>query len=67
MVSLRFFAVIGIVFLSIQIPVKIVQEAVHFLFDLDRDVVVEGDVVLGLNGRATHESEDRKDESQSCS
>ena len=67
MVSLRFFAVFGIVFLSIQIPVKIVQEAVHFLFYLDRDVVIEGDVVFGLNGRATHESEDRKDERQSCS
>ena len=66
MVSLRFFAVIGIVFLGFDIAVQIVQEAVHFLFDLDRNVVVEGDVVLGLNGRATHGSEDCKDESQSC-
>lgn len=67
MVSLRFFAVIGIVFLGFDIAVQIVQEAVHFLFDLDRDVVVEGDVVLCLNGRATHESEDRKDKRNSCS
>jgi hypothetical protein len=67
MVSLRFLAVFGIVFLSIQIPIKVVQEAVHFLFDFDRDVVVEGDVVLSLNGRATHECQDRKDERQSRS
>tara|TARA_B100000579_G_C22625640_1_gene754060 strand:- start:139 stop:342 length:204 start_codon:yes stop_codon:yes gene_type:complete len=66
MVSLRFFAVIGIVFLGFDITVQIVQEAVHFLFDLDRNVVVEGDVVLSLNSRATHESEDCKDESQTC-
>ena len=49
-----------------KIPLVTIAQHLQ-LFYLDRDVVIEGDVVLGLNGRATHESEDRKDKKQSCS
>jgi|TARA_Y100000589_G_scaffold191918_1_gene181754 hypothetical protein len=33
--------------------VKIIKEIVHFLFDLDGDVVIQGYMVLGLDGGTT--------------
>ena len=64
-VSLLFVAVGGFGFFSFRVPVKVIQEAVNLFLDLDGDIVVESDVVLGLDGRASGCGNERDDAQES--
>ena len=64
-VSLLFITVFGFGFFGFRVSIQVVQEAVHLLLDLDGDVVVESDVVLGLDGRASRRHKNREDERES--